>query len=107
MIGIVRLIVACVDGFSKLTGGITLLFNNCKQLSTLDSQHKFSDYVSDQNKAEAIKSMYLGIYILMAYGISSALLVSGVIKVRSDIGQAFFFDFVELWKLTGIKELYF
>jgi hypothetical protein len=30
MIGIVRLIWACIDGLAKITGGFTLLFNECK-----------------------------------------------------------------------------
>ena len=30
VIGIVRLIWASIDGFSKITGGFTLLFNECK-----------------------------------------------------------------------------
>lgn len=31
VIGIVRLIWACIDGFSKITGGFSLLFNECKE----------------------------------------------------------------------------
>ncbi|KAL7015545.1 hypothetical protein ACKWTF_016511 [Chironomus riparius] len=71
MIGIVRLIWACIDGFAKITGGFTLLFN---------------EY---QNKADAIRSIYFGIYILMAYGLSSALLVSGVLKRQVESIQCY------------------
>ncbi|KAG5668886.1 hypothetical protein PVAND_016806 [Polypedilum vanderplanki] len=71
VIGVVRLIWASVDGFSKITGGFSLLFQ---------------EY---QNKAEAIRTIYFGIYILMAYGISSALLVSGVLKRQIESIQCY------------------
>lgn len=45
----------------------------------------FQPKLADHNKTEAIRTIYLGIYILMAYGLSSALLVSGVLKVRWGI----------------------